>query len=99
MRCGMVQLVLGTLVLLPARAAAQGVPSDYHSVASAFSRQVIEAHGLTVSRMDLGRMEFDTNRFTALVRNTGDFPRVLGLSLRTAPGLWIRAAWQRGYRF
>jgi hypothetical protein len=99
MRGALVHLVFGALVLVPPRAAAQGLPNDYRSVASAFSQQVVEANGLTIARMNPGRISLDTNRFTALVTNNGDSPRVLGLSLRTVPGMWIRAAWQRAWRF
>lgn len=49
--------------------------------------------------MDLGRMALDTNTFTALVTNTDSTTRVLGLTLRASPGLWVRGNWQRGYRF
>ncbi|MFI5311496.1 MAG: peptidase MA family metallohydrolase [Gemmatimonadales bacterium] len=60
---------------------------------------MVASGGLTVAQMDLGRMARDTNRFSALITNTGDAPRSLGLSLRTVPGLWVAANWQRAYRF
>jgi hypothetical protein len=99
MRYAVYHLVFWTLTLNPSPVAAQAAPSDYHAVASAFRHRVVDARELTISQMSLGRMAFDTNRFTALVTNKGSTARVLGLSLRTVSGLWIRAAWQRGYRF
>jgi hypothetical protein len=99
MRYALCHLALWAFVLNPPPATAQEPPADYRVVASAFTHRAIETGEVLIEGMDLGRMARDTNRFTALVTNKGDSPRVLGLSLRAVPGLWVRANWQRGYRF
>ena len=92
-------LALGALLLRPTLAATQNPPDDYRAVSASFARRVI-AHGdLTVARMELGVVALDTNRFSALVTNSGDAPRTLGLSLRAVPGQWVASNWQHSYQF
>jgi hypothetical protein len=99
MRCSLGHLAFWTLVVLARPGGAQEPPADYRSVAARFSGRVIETKTMRIAQMDLGRIALDSNRFSALVGNTGDSARSLGLSLRAVPGLWVRANWQHGYRF
>jgi hypothetical protein len=99
MRLAPYQLGFWVLLLSGPPAGAQERPPGYRAVASAFNARVIESGQARITRMNLGRMALDTNRFTALVTNTSTSPRIIGLSLRAVPGLWARANWQRGYRF
>lgn len=93
------RLGLWALLMGPLPVTGQEPPADYRTVASAFRERVIETPHVTITRIDLGRIALDTNRFTAIVTNRSDSARILGLSLRAVPGLWVRANWQRGYRF
>src|ERR1043165_3949530 len=101
MRFVPVRTGLLALCLLPNPGEAQqsGGAGDVRAVVSAFRGLVVETGGGTIARMDLGRGGRDTNRFSAVVTNRGGASRTLGLSLRAAPGLWVRGNWQRGYRF
>jgi hypothetical protein len=99
MRSALYYLGLSALVLNPPPLGAQEPAADFRTITSRFSHRVVETNELTIAQMNLGRMALDTNRFTALVTNKGDFPLTLGLSLRAVPGLWVRANWQHGYRF
>jgi hypothetical protein len=87
------------LLLGPLAAAAQQAPRDYRAAVAALGRRVIETSQGTIARMDMGRLALDTNRFTARVTNSGDSPRLVDLDIRTMPGLWLPANWQRSYRF
>jgi hypothetical protein len=99
MRFVLGQMGCWALSVLPRPVAAQELPADSRTVAARFNYHVVETTGLRIAQMDLGRIALDTNRFTAFVRNTSGASRILGLSLRAVPVLWVRANWQRGYRF
>jgi hypothetical protein len=99
MRCDPRRLGYLALALLPGAGVAQQPSGESRTVASVFGNRVIEAEEWAIARADLGRIALDTNRFTALVTNTTESPRTLGVSLRAVPGLWFRGNWQRGYRF
>ena len=72
---------------------------DYTIAAKKLHARVIETGNLRISEIDLGRVGRDTNLFSARVSSTGARPIELGVSLRTVPGLWFTANWQRGYRY
>ena len=99
MRSALCYLGLSALVLNPPPLGAQESPADFRTVTSRFSHRVVETNELTIAQMNLGRLALDTNRFTALVTNKTTSPLTLGLGIRAVPGLWVRANWQRGYRF
>lgn len=70
---------------------------DYAAVRVAAEREVMRGDSLRIERLRLGELGVreDTLRFD--ITNEAGTSRVVGVSVRTEPGLWIRGAWQRGY--
>jgi hypothetical protein len=100
MRSEACSLAVGVALLLGGSQIAAQVPAlDYRAATVELKRRVVEINQGIIAEMDLGRVGLDTNRFTALVTNRGDSPWIVAVNLRAMPGLWVRANWQRGYRF
>jgi hypothetical protein len=57
--------------------------------------EVIEFAGIRVEQMDLGEATVGPNAFRAVVTNSTAAPVSIALDLRTTPGLWVAAGWQK----
>ncbi|HEX6050926.1 MAG TPA: hypothetical protein VFZ21_16720, partial [Gemmatimonadaceae bacterium] len=70
---------------------------DVAATRSVAEREVLKGDSLRIERLQLGTLPVGTDTLRFDITNEGVAPRVVGVSIRTEPGLWVQGVWQRGY--
>ena len=70
---------------------------DYVATREAAANETLRGDSLRIERLELGALAVRDDTIRFLITNESNAARVVGVSVRTEPGLWIRGAWQRGY--
>jgi hypothetical protein len=93
-------LVVGVLAMAGCgSSASRAGTSSFAGVRDAARADRFADSSMVVEQIDFGAAGPGANTFTARIINRGSTSLMLGLDIRTTPGMWFSPAWQRQYGF